>query len=889
MKLSTKPPCSFLHNFVSSTILSLLTGSLLLSSSWAAAQNVNRVRVVEVSPQRAPQDQAASYISDRNNAIASITAPAVPLVEPTEVSDPNARMRRPQISQEPLSDKFPKLGLPYFPSTYQDWVSNYALKHTEKFCPSNSCSSQAVLTIEEDKIKEELVLKSQIAVLYPFAQLGELSKDTDKQKLQSLEIFTVLDNKNQEVPFRSIELLNEKKERVNFTLQKSTPNNSTPSLFLSPGNYELILRYSLKEAQLIRAPQKLAIFINHSGLPSYYRRSDNFIKLNANDTAAPEENPGAPKIEVYRLLSYNKPTHLTTRIQISYGGPAQEVELGAIVPTNFDIMGYSSSVPLRQQDNTGESKGSVPIRAYLTPGRHTINIEAQSAKPLSQIQVANLIDTGQNKGERSEIWSVAPSQMGQPQIELFDAKKEPLPSIDAAAAYVPAEWRGYSAYAVKDSVAVQTVGSSEAPEKPDVLNARVQRNTWVGFGDIIHKDRLQLQSERGGNIVFKPSVDIETISQNNQPLLISQSEKNKEKTTVVYPGENEYSLIATTNKDIPLNFLNNTQNSIVDSWALHLAPRQRVVAYQGADKISGSWVDNWNLYSVFGLFLITLSFYKLFGWRVATLAFVSIILNAQNTFFAWSVWPLILILMALIKVLRPHNPTIVAPTLSSVPQPLENTLPIQPSEPVVSSEAPVLQSKKTGALFILTKSALVALLVGCVIGSASFTLQEVREIINPSLEQDLYNEVGIASAPAPRLQSVAGNNPSAEYDRAVMKKQYSPEIAVPAAAPVSPSPIDIAQLQDKSNYNRNQVSSGEPTWQAQNLYVQVSQHNNNETLSLYIAPVALVALAGIVQILFFWTVCYFLFTFIYLNGLTPSVYNEKIRPYIKNYWKVGAP
>jgi hypothetical protein len=70
-------------------------------------------------------------------------------------------------------------------------------------------------------------------------------------------------------------------------------------------------------------------------------------------------------------------------------------------------------------------------------------------------------------------------------------------------------------------------------------------------------------------------------------------------------------------------------NHDVEKASLHVAipPGWDVLHFRGADTISRSWVDNWNLLSIFLCMVLTVAFARLFGLKWGAVALVALVLS----------------------------------------------------------------------------------------------------------------------------------------------------------------------------------------------------------------------------------------------------------------------
>ncbi len=88
------------------------------------------------------------------------------------------------------------------------------------------------------------------------------------------------------------------------------------------------------------------------------------------------------------------------------------------------------------------------------------------------------------------------------------------------------------------------------------------------------------------------------------------------------------------------------------STTLMIPPGWRLIHATGADKVTGTWIDRWSLLNFFLLLVTTLAAQRLFGWRLALLAFAGIGLSITEADAPAAVWLAVLLGEALARALR---------------------------------------------------------------------------------------------------------------------------------------------------------------------------------------------------------------------------------------------
>jgi hypothetical protein len=533
------------------------------------------------------------------------------------------------------------------------------------------------------------------------------------------------------------------------------------------------------------------------------------------------------EVKVYRKFNDGIPLRLETRIQVVYSGKEKEMFLGKVLPEEFKLLQIQSDVSINQREDGFYIK--------VTSGEHWLTFLAYSFSNTKNIVAKDLV-----KGVSNEFWSIQ-NDVNVRQTEIKSAQ-----AVDPKQAFVPQEWQNLPTYNVKDSLGIETV--RRGINLQDNLSYSANRMSWYGFNNdtMLHVDNMTFKNEGKSFMSFDSSITPKEFSLNQQPQMIVENEKKQG--IVLRQGQYPASLYAQSATEFNTKFIVDSKQNL-ESWNLTIAPRHRLVHATGVDEAAGSWTNNWNLYTVFAIFLITLAFYKLFGLPLAVLSFSSILLFQSNPFLSWTIWPMLLLLMALLKVLPSKN--------------------------------------KFTKLVRYTTSVLV---VGVSFIFITFTVQESRYIVNGSLETNKHEQLyggglGMAEveapmpAPAPAITPMAAPMPPEYVIRDYNSKQAdasnSDKSSIPTLSSNSvlseKSPLDVLESEAKMKMmgrarsapvsqvqfeeevksvesQRVQVTTGQPTWSGINYLIKPSSLME-EKAHFYIAKPWLVNIASIIQIL----------------------------------------
>lgn len=508
-------------------------------------------------------------------------------------------------------------------------------------------------------------------------------------------------------------------------------------------------------------------------------------------------NVKSEEIKVYRKLSDGIPLKLETRIQIVYSGKEKEMFLGKVLPEEFKLLQIQSDLSINQREDGFYIK--------VISGEHWLTFMAYSFNNTKSIATKDLV-----KGTTNEFWSVQNDvNVRQNEIKLALA-------VDPKQAFVPQDWQSLPTYNVKEALGIEKV--RRGINLQDSLSYKSNRMSWYGFNNdtMLHLENMTFKNEGKAFMSFDGSVTPKEFSLNQQPQMIVENDKKQG--IVLKQGQYPASFYAQTSTEFNTNFIADSKQDLA-IWNLTIAPRHRLLHVTGVDRAVDSWTDKWNLYTIFAIFLITLGFYKLFGLPLALLSFSCIFLFQSNAFLSWTIWPMLLLLMALLKVLPAKN-------------------------------------KFTK----LVRCSTAILVIGVSFIFIILTVQEARYIMNGSLEkinhgQLSYIQPGIAEAVGTTASMAPQKGLAPTFNNATMQEKSSLDASESQAKMEKGKGISlpISQTQfDKEvrsvETQRVQVTTGKPTWSGIDYNI-IPSFLMEDKVIFYIAKPWLVNFASVIQIL----------------------------------------
>lgn len=404
--------------------------------------------------------------------------------------------------------------------------------------------------------------------------------------------------------------------------------NNIPYLLVEGGDNKVVVNYA--QDKLLK--QKT---INLNFAPLSFSNNNLPIILDNQQLLIGQDNKISTSqsnliIQTFRKLEDNIPLKLTTEIKIDYSGIGKEINLGSVIPKNFNLNKLNTDLKVFYKDNQ--------YIVQLTPGQHFLEFEAYAPQNITEISTKGLINNIDK-----EIWSI------QTTPEIRQINIQGAEQIDPKQVNIPSEWMNLPTWLVKNDLQIKTEKRGVSLNSP--LDISVNRTSWYGFNHdkLTILDRLDMTNKDHQFIsINNDKINIDFIKVNEIPQLIVLKEN---KPTILLPmgGLNISTQGTFTIKDkIPTyNFEGNNR---MNNWEFNLAPRYRLLATTGTNS-SGSWKDSWNLYSMFFLALTVFAFYRLTGKHIALLAALSIVVFQGTNVFSWIVWIPLLLIMAILKYL----------------------------------------------------------------------------------------------------------------------------------------------------------------------------------------------------------------------------------------------
>ena len=343
----------------------------------------------------------------------------------------------------------------------------------------------------------------------------------------------------------------------------------------------------------------------------YPRREESGL-LWMQSTAVREEDAQKLDLVVSRRIDDGVPLQILTRLEISVGGKARELVLPSVLLAGTQAVELNSEIPARLEPN-----GS--LRLQVSAGQHRVEVLALAAAPPAKLTMPPM----PAPWPEQEIWVFAP-QPALRQVELSGA-----PQIDPDRANLDADFQGLATYVLGagNSLKFDTRRRGDAEPAPNELH--VSREIWLDLSGkaftlrdhlqgTFHRDfRLNLSQGELGRV---------EIDERDQLITRLADATGIEVRSPQFAATAEWRL---PRRGSTVPAVSWSEDAASLRATLHLPPGFALLDVDGADRVTGSLLSQWDLWDFFFVLLISLAVAKLAGWLYLPVALIALGLSHQ--------------------------------------------------------------------------------------------------------------------------------------------------------------------------------------------------------------------------------------------------------------------
>jgi len=342
-------------------------------------------------------------------------------------------------------------------------------------------------------------------------------------------------------------------------------------------------------------------------------------------------------VKLYAALEDGIPLWLRGEVELIVSGKSREEALGAVLPEGWKLASLEAAIPVAV-DEDGRMKSQV------RPGKWTVKFSAFRIDNPKEFHFA----PGVKPAASDELIAFR----SRPDFRMVEIAGSP--SVDVSQIAFPQQWRELPVYRWDTATPfrIEERMRGMGLQKPAGLN--IAREWWLDENGrtFTFRDRLTGQMQEIWRLDAAAGQDLGSVRSNGAGQLITKSPVNGA------PGVE----IRSRAVNLEANGRMERSNKISASgWqtdadvlrvTLNLPPGWRLFALFGADWVKGDWLTSWTLLDLFLLLIFSLAVGKLWGWRVAVLAFAAFGLAYHEPGAPRYVWLCLLIPLALLRVVR---------------------------------------------------------------------------------------------------------------------------------------------------------------------------------------------------------------------------------------------
>jgi hypothetical protein len=416
--------------------------------------------------------------------------------------------------------------------------------------------------------------------------------------------------------------------------------DNLPIIKLPKGEHSINGKIPWKQIpQQLRVPDGTGrIILNKAGKKILAAADENGMVWIGESPQAKEgsEESDAVRVQVFRKLSDGLPMILESEIRLLVSGKDRVWESGSLLTDGFELMNIESPLPVQVEED-----GS--FRLQVRAGSWTIKTRARTMQNPQSLRPMRLHSTW----PATEIWTFAQEP------ELRTVRPQSARPIDPQQSELPSSWKSLPAWLLseKDSLLLQE--TLRGQQKSSSWEASLKRNYWLAFDgkDAVLHDELSGRVLDRMRLLNDDQVTLGRAERSGDALLITHMGDSTKQGLELAPGDLDLEITSQLHK--PFEFAVSGWNEKVSSVGLnlHMPPGWKLWHVSGPDNVSGTWISQWTLWTVFWVLLIAVATARLLNPMSGVLVFLSMALSFHSSEYPGYFWVVLLIVQALFAAL----------------------------------------------------------------------------------------------------------------------------------------------------------------------------------------------------------------------------------------------
>ena len=423
-----------------------------------------------------------------------------------------------------------------------------------------------------------------------------------------------------------------------------------PVIHLSAGEHSVqgVIRWSDLPTRLaLPADTGLLEFMLHGKLvqqPSIDERGG--LLFGENSNSEQETVADSLSVQVFRELQDDIPLQMETVVRFRVAGRDRELLLGQLLLDGFAPLAFDTPLPARIEPDGR-------LRVQLRAGEWEVRLRARADGQPMTFASKKMDDSWPEE----EIWSLKDNR------SLRQISASGSASIDPSQTDMPAEWRDLPAWLIRagDTLVLTETQRGDALTGGEVSGEQLalNRELWLDFdgSGITSRDKVSGVLKQAARFSTVPEQLLGRAEVNGEAQLITKlpnqqtGEQQAEAGIELRPGQ--LNLLSISRLEKPARFAvtgwQRDFNSV--SARLNLPPGWMLLHAAGADRASGSWLANWNLWAIFLVLIVAAASWRLLGVAAGVVALLTLLLTYHAQHAPVFFWLAALVGVGLVRVL----------------------------------------------------------------------------------------------------------------------------------------------------------------------------------------------------------------------------------------------
>ncbi len=383
-----------------------------------------------------------------------------------------------------------------------------------------------------------------------------------------------------------------------------------PFIWLKKGTAKVIgyWKWQQQPQQMFIPPLIANIDLNLNGNKIHFPKKSNNQLLFAERKSAQTEVDELD-IRVYRLLNDDHPMRLITQLELEVSGRVREINLGKALPSGFNPVAINGDLPAFYN---AASELIVQVR----PGSWNIQLTSFARPSLDEFSFSRT----------TELWPVQEILSFNDQPAIRVATLEGIEVIDPESAQVPHHWRNFPSFLFESGQTARLNQKFRGISQDTSNRLTLSRQLWLDFSG----ERWRFEDQVSGSLreqwrlSMANPYELQYADESEQSLLITSLQEGQTGVEVRLPGASIVGGGEIEPKTLlPIAGWQQSFESV--NWTLNLPPAHRLLFAAGAER-SNSWFEQWNLWNLFWVMLISTIAYRFGNWIFAGTTLITLVL-----------------------------------------------------------------------------------------------------------------------------------------------------------------------------------------------------------------------------------------------------------------------